>query len=421
MSRALYFDCFSGAAGDMIVGALLDAGLPFDALRAALSNIGVPGFTVGVDRVMRGPLAAAKFRVHVEEPGETQPNHSHFAEEAAAHVHPPHPPHRPYREIARVIERAAIPPRAREVALRVFARLAEAEAAVHGIAPGDVCFHEVGALDAIADVVGAAVGFDLLGVERFFSSPLTVGGGQVRCAHGLLPSPSPAAAWLLRGAPIRPSGLEAELVTPTGAAIVTTLAENYGDPPAMTLTAVGYGAGDREFPERPNVLRVLLGDLAPCAAPAPDAPGADEVIVVETNVDDLSPQAIGGLFESVLGAGALDFFVTPVLMKKNRPGHLLTALVPPPALSRVEETLFRETTTLGIRRFAARRACLAREERVLRLRDLPVRVKVARVAGRLRFSPEYDDCLRLAREAGIPWRDAAAEALRAAEAQWGDA
>jgi len=373
-----YFDCFSGISGDMVLGALVDAGAELRAIEGELRKLGLENWKISAEKVQRGAIHATHVRV------ETQEEHHH-------------------RGLAKILERidaASLGPRAAESARKIFTRLAQAEARVHDVPVEQVHFHEVGAVDSIIDIVGAAVGFDLLGITEFACSALDVGGGQVKTQHGLLPVPAPATAELLRGAPTYSSGIQRELVTPTGAAIATTLAASFGQIPPMNLRAIGYGAGSADNKEKPNVLRLLIGDRdAAEDGEAWDAP----VTVIETNLDDMSPQIFGYITEKALEMGALDVFSTPVQMKKDRPGVLLTLLCRVEDSARLSDFLFRETTTIGVRMYETRRRILAREQVTVVTPFGDVRMKVARMNGSvLNATPEYDDCRRIAVERDIP-------------------
>jgi uncharacterized protein (TIGR00299 family) protein len=381
-----YFDCFSGISGDMVLGALVDAGADLRAIEAELRKLGLDGWTISAEKVMRGTISAT----HVEV-ATTEGHH-----------------HRGLSIILDRIGRANIAPRAADRARRIFTRLAEAEAKVHRIPVDQVHFHEVGAVDSIVDIVGAAIGFELLGVDEFACSKLDVGGGQVKTQHGLLPVPAPATAELLRGAPAYSSGIERELVTPTGAAIATALSTSYVEIPPMTLRAIGYGAGSANFTEKANVLRILIGDNE-INEPGErwDAP----VSVIETNLDDMSPQIYGYFVERALAAGALDVFSSSVLMKKNRPGLLVTLLSEPANLSRLIDLVFRETTTIGVRTYDVRRKTLDRELVPVATPFGDVRIKVSRMNGSvLNATPEYEDCQRIAAQRGIPLKEVIAAA-----------
>lgn len=387
--KLAYFDCFSGISGDMTLGALVDAGAPLEALRAELAKLPVAGWQMAAERVRRGAIAATFVRVEV----------------SGQQLH-----HRHLGDILKLIERAALAPRVLERAAAIFRRLGEAEARIHGVPPEKVHFHEVGAVDAIVDIVGACVGLELLGVDAVYGSAVNVGGGTVGTAHGTLPVPAPASVELLRGAPIYSSGIEKELATPTGAAILSTLATAIGPPPPMRVAAIGYGAGTWDLPGQANVLRVLIGE----ALPAEAAAGEETLMMLETNLDDCTPELVGWVTEQALAAGALDAFTAPVQMKKNRPGVLLSVLCAPGDAERLTALLFRETTTLGVRSYAVRRRALARALEKVETPWGAVAVKVARLDGAvLNAAPEYDDCARLARERGVPLKQVMAAAQAA--------
>lgn len=376
--KLAHFDCFSGISGDMVLGALVDAGLDIRQLEAELRKLHLDGWSISAERVKRKAIVATK--VHVKA------GHSHH--------------HRHLSDILKMIDAASLSPRAAENARRIFQRLGEAEAKVHDIAIEKVHFHEVGAVDSIIDIVGSAIGFDILGIEAFACSSLDTGSGRVKTEHGILPVPAPATAELLRGAPTFSSGIEKELVTPTGAAIATTLASSYGKMPPMRVVSIGYGAGSADLVEQANVFRLLIGEAI--AQEAGD--GDDEVVsVIETNVDDMSPQIYGYFVERALAAGALDIFSTPVQMKKNRPGLLVTLLCEVSTRSRLIDLIFHETTTIGVRTYEVRRRTLRRETVPVETPLGSIRMKVSRLNGAiLNAAPEYDDCQRIAAQKGIP-------------------
>src|SRR6516225_6237346 len=328
--RVAHFDCFSGISGDMTVAALIDAGVDADAIRQGIASLGLP-VEIEVEKVRKGGFAATAVRV------EAPQEHNH----------------RFLPDVEEILQRGQLTPQQRDLALCIFRRLGEAEATAHGLPLEKVHFHEVGALDSIADIAGAAIGLDLLGVKRFTSRSVPTGSGTVQCAHGLMPVPTPGTAALLKGVPLAPSPIKAELTTPTGAAILTTVVEQWIESPVMTVERIGHGAGRREFAEQPNLLRLFVGTSA---VPAEH----DQVWVLETNLDDLPAEVIGYCYDLLLGAGALDVFSTPIVMKKNRPGVLLSVLAPEAALPGLEEILFRETATLGIRRYQVSRHKLQR-------------------------------------------------------------
>jgi uncharacterized protein (TIGR00299 family) protein len=381
-----YFDCFSGISGDMVLGALVDAGADLRAIEADLRRLGLENWSISAEKVKRGAIFATYVKV------ESQEDHHH----------------RGLSIILKRIEDARLAPRAAEHAKKIFTRLAEAEAKVHQVPVEQVHFHEVGAVDSIIDIVGAAIGFELLGIDEFACSAFDVGAGQVRTAHGLLPVPAPATAELLRGAPMYSSGISHELVTPTGAAIATTLATRFAEIPEMKLRAIGYGAGSKDLKEQANVLRLLVGEgVMSEAGERWDAP----VTVIETNLDDMSPQIYGYFAEKALAAGALDVFSSPVQMKKNRPGMLVTLLSESANVSRLIDLVFRETTTIGVRTYETRRKTLDRELVPVETPFGNVRMKISRMNGSvLNATPEYEDCQRIATERGIPLKQVIASA-----------
>ncbi len=374
----------------MFLAALVDAQ---PSLAGVLEKI-VREFTLGarleISRVTRSGISATRVQVVVAH--DQQGGHTH----------------RGLNEIREVIARAAISHTAKETAVRIFTKLGEAEARIHGIPVEQVHFHEVGAVDAIVDIVCAAVGAEALGVDEWVCSPLNVGGGTVQCDHGRFPVPAPATVELLRGAPVYSSGIDAELVTPTGAAIVAALVHRFGAFPAMKITANGYGAGSREFPRHANVLRITLGETEAAVA------SEETIVVLETNLDDLSPQVLAYVMEKALGEGALDAFAIPVQMKKNRSGVLLTIFAKPEDTSRLERLIFAETTTLGVRRREERRQVLPRRHLTVGTPWGQVRMKVAELNGVVSsYAPEYEDCRRLAVEHHIPLKTVMQEAVRA--------
>ena len=374
--KIAYFDCFAGASGDMILGALLDAGLDRQAMVARLEQLRMPDWTLGVRAVTKNGLAATAVNVtHTEPSG-----------------------HRTLADITALIEASGLPDAEQTMALRIFQRLAEAEARVHGSTPAEVHFHEVGAVDAIIDIVGAVCGLNLLGVQAVQVSPLPLGRGFTRSAHGILPLPAPAVVELLRGVPMTGAAATGETVTPTGAAILVTLATGFGPIPAMQLERIGYGAGSRDA-DYPNVLRVLIGETEA---------GANREALVElaTNIDDLNPQVYEHVFARLFAAGALDVWLLPAQMKKGRPGAVFSVLCRAEHESALSDIIFRETTTLGLRRQVVERRSLAREVRVVNTRFGPARVKTAILdGGVLRAMPEYEDCRRLAERTGVPMRE----------------
>lgn len=393
--RVAYFDCPSGAAGDMVMGALVDAGVPFDALRDELGKLGLSGFTLERREVMKGVFRATKVDVHVHD-------HDHTHGDAGHAHHEPHGRHehpdRNLESILALITASGLDAGVKAKAARIFTRLAEAEARVHGTTVDQVHFHEVGAVDAIVDVTGACIGLHLLGVDAVHCSALPVGGGFVTGAHGRIPIPGPGTAELLKGFPVVDTGVKRELVTPTGAAILTTLATSAGTMPAMTVEAVGYGAGDMDL-EAPNVLRVFVGRPA-------DSGGRETIMQVETTVDDMQPQLWEAVMERLFEAGALDVYLTPVMMKKSRPGTVLTALCTPDKVTDLSRVLFEESSTIGVRWTAYQRERLAREMVTLTTAYGAITYKVSRLEGRVvTATPEFDEVRRIARSKGVPVRE----------------
>ncbi|HUI26566.1 MAG TPA: nickel pincer cofactor biosynthesis protein LarC [Candidatus Kryptonia bacterium] len=390
--RIAYFDAFSGVSGDMTVGALLALGVPLERVRAELRRLPIGGYEIAAEPVHVNGIAATHFIVRVES------THQH------GHEHS----HRPYRVIRALIEDSQLSAPVKQKAQAIFARLAEAESRVHAIAPDDVEFHEVGAVDAIVDIVATAVGFCELGIDAAYVSPLPTGSGIVRSQHGPLPIPAPATVELLRGFPLRTGDGEGELVTPTGAAIVATLARP-GAPP-LRIDRVGYGAGTRRLADRPNLLRLVLGE-------AVAALGGDELVLIETNIDDANPELYDHVMERLLAEGARDVYLTPVLMKKNRPGIVLSVLSEAVDRERLAEIVLTETTAIGVRYHSVQRTILAREVREVMTEFGAVRVKIAHAPdGRENLAPEHDDCRRIANERHVPlkivYQAAIAAALR---------
>jgi uncharacterized protein (TIGR00299 family) protein len=377
--RVAHFDCFSGISGDMVLGALVDAGVSVEAIRAALDSLGLP-IRLEIEKVKRCGFAATKATVEAADQED----------------------YRFLPDVEAILPKGNLTPRQRELASTIFRKVAVAESVAHGMPLERVHFHEVGALDSIADIVGAAVGLDLLGVARFTSSPVPTGTGTVKCAHGIMPVPTPGTAELLKGVPLAPSTVKGELTTPTGAAILTAVASEFTAAPAMTIDRIGHGAGTKDFLEQPNILRLFIGEVNP------ERGGAerDTVVVLETNIDDAPPEFIGYCFERLLEAGALDVFTIPIQMKKNRPGVLLSVIAEPDRAADLEAILFRETATFGIRRYRAERTKLQREMATVQTPWGPVKAKRGRRSDGLEvLSPEYEDCARVARERGVPLRE----------------
>ncbi|HJV34388.1 nickel pincer cofactor biosynthesis protein LarC [Geomonas sp.] len=369
--KIAYFDCFAGIAGDMTVAALLELGLPLETLREELDKLPLSGYALDSSRASRHGVSGTSFKVTLLKEDQ---------------------PHRHYSGIAAMIEASSLKPRVKELAQRIFRRLAEAEAAVHGVPLERVHFHEVGAIDSIVDIVGTAIGLDYLGIDKVYASALPFGRGFVQTAHGRLPVPAPATAHLLQGIPLAGDIGEGERVTPTGAAIVAALAEGFGAPPAMTAGQIGYGAGEKDFAELPNLLRVVLGEVAA-------ARDEEEVLVIETHIDDMNPELFGFLMERLLQAGALDVAFSPLQMKKNRPATRLTVIARKPELDALSSLILSESTAIGLRYYPVRRITLAREVRERETSLGTVRVKVLEGG---RVTPEYDSCREIALARSLP-------------------
>jgi uncharacterized protein (TIGR00299 family) protein len=391
--KLAYFDCFSGISGDMTLGALVDAGCDIEHLRSGLRGLQVSGWELSAEKVWKNGLSATYIRVKTDDRQK----------------------HRSLSAILQLLRDSQLAPQVGERASAIFQKLGEAEARVHDVPVEKIHFHEVGAVDAIVDIVGACIGFHVLGIEQFACSPLNVGGGTAKMAHGVLPVPAPATAKLLQGKPTYSSGVQRELITPTGAAIVATVCDVFGPQPPMTVSAIGYGAGTVDLEGQPNVLRVMIGEAAEKTVPGYD----EEIAVIEANLDDMNPQIYGYFLDKALAAGALDVYTTPVQMKKNRPGTLLTVLCKPQDANALMSLIFGETTTFGLRTYRAQRRTLPREHVSVATSFGDVRVKVSRVNGRiLHVAPEYDDCRKLAVEKNVPLQRVINEALRRYEGGW---
>jgi len=388
--KLAYFDCFSGISGDMTLGALVDAGCDLELLRAGLQGLQVPGWTIAAEKVWKNGMSATFVRVTTED--QTK--------------------HRSLSTILEILDKSTLSETVRKNAAAIFRKLGEAEASVHYVPLEKIHFHEVGAVDAIVDIVGACIGFESLGIQKFACSPLNVGGGTAKMAHGSLPVPAPATAKLLQGKPTYSNGVQKELVTPTGAAIVATLCDRFGPQPAMSVSAIGYGAGSADLEGQPNVVRIMIGEAAEKGVPGFD----EEISVIEANLDDMNPQIYGYFSEKAFAAGALDVYTTPVQMKKNRPGTLLTVLCKPTDTNTLMSLIFSETTTFGARTYTAQRRTLPRESVNVHTQFGDVRIKLSRVNGRiLHVAPEFEDCRKLAVEKNVPLQRVISDALRAYE------
>lgn len=372
--KIIFFDCFSGASGDKILGSLLDAGLSFDALKSELDKLNVPGFSLSVEKMMRQGITGTKLTVNTEE----QKAHRHL------------------KDIRQILENSDLDQRIISQALAIFQRLAEAEAKVHNTTVEKIHFHEVGALDAIVDIVGAVIGLDQLDVDEIHCSPFATGTGFVKCAHGTIPVPAPATVELLKTFPVKPTQIESELTTPTGAAILTTLADKFGPMPPITIETIGYGAGSRDL-EIPNHLRVIIGQTEA------DSIQSETADLLETNIDDMNPELFEYVAEKLKEAGAVDIYFTSIQMKKNRPAVMLSVLSPTEATGRVMEVLFRETTSIGLRQSVVTKRFLPREIVTVETEIGRVRIKLCRIGSEIvNIAPEYEDCRKLALETSRP-------------------
>ena len=382
--KTLYFDCFSGIAGDMAIGAMLDLGLDLEYLKTELKKLSVEGYELKVSRVVRANISAMKFDVVMH-------GHDHHH-----HDHKPHF-HRKASDIFAMIGDSRLNANVKRIATDIFTKLAISEGKVHHVAPEDVEFHELGAIDSIVDTVGTAIGFDALGIERFLCSAINVGSGFIHCQHGVYPVPTPATADLLRAATIYSKHANTELVTPTGAAILAAVVDRFTPLDGFAIERIGYGAGTKTLGDFPNCLRLLMGEDRSVET------SAGEVTVIETNVDDMTPQNVGYVSERLLEAGALDVITIPVQMKKGRPGHLIQVLSPNDHVDALSRILFEETPTIGIRRHSVGRTMLDREIVSVTTEYGAIAMKVSRLDGKVvTYTPEYDDCARIARQTAVP-------------------
>ena len=430
--RIAYLECFSGISGDMFLGALVDAGVSPKLLEETVAALNL-GARLEISKVTRSGIGATKVDVWLSDKEKDRPrdgegtfhehghahSHEHHAHGRPAHQHPveesdryhhdEHAHGRHLTEIKKIVSGAPISETAKERALAIFQALGEAEAKIHNVPVEKIHFHEVGAVDAIVDIVCAAVGSLALGIDEWICSPVNVGGGTVQCAHGRLPVPAPAVVELLKGVPVYSNGVDKELTTPTGAAIAKTLVSRFGAVPAYKIEASGYGAGTRDFEGHANVLRLTVGDsIEGSRSEAPEL-----ISVLEANIDDLNPQVFGYVMDRLLEAGALDVFGTPVQMKKNRPGMLLTILSRTEDVSQLGKLIFAETTTLGIRMREERRQVLLRRSQTVQTPWGEVRMKIGNLNGSVtNYAPEYEDCRRIAAEHGMPLKSVMQEAIR---------
>jgi uncharacterized protein (TIGR00299 family) protein len=382
--KIAYFDCFSGISGDMTVGALLDCGVDFDLIKNAVRSLDLKGYSLSRRKEKRCGITGTKFHVKID-PGSPQP-------------------HRHLHHILDLIEKADLPKKPKADAKAIFRKLARAEAKIHKTTANKIHFHEVGAVDSIIDIVAIAVGIDSLGAGRLLSSPVALGSGSVVCAHGVLPVPAPATMELLRGAEVYSSGRKRELVTPTGAAILTYFCREFGGLPEMTTTQIGYGVGSFNDPQHPNLLRLIVGETQ-------DVLLRDSIQVIETNIDDMNPEFYDHIFRRLFDAGALDVYLVPIAMKKNRPANVLTVLAEPKDKGKLISIMLDETTTFGLRTYLAEKIMLGRKTITVRTKFGPVKVKIALAGDTVKtIAPEYDDCRRVAEKSGAPLKDVFREA-----------
>ena len=383
--KIVYFDCFSGISGDMILGAFVDAGLDINFLQEQLAQLHLHGYEISAEKIKRAGISGTKVHVIITH----KATHSH-----ATHHH--HSTHLNLSGIKTIIENSNLHQDIKRDSIRIFQRLAEVEAKVHNTSPEKVHFHEVGAIDSIVDIVGAVIAIKHLGIEKIYFSPIPTGYGYTTCEHGTFPVPAPATAELLKRQLLKSVDIAKELTTPTGAAIITTLGEGLRTTPEMRILQIGYGAGNNDNPTVPNLLRVLIGETIPNIAP-------DEMWIVETNIDNMSGEILGYVMEKLFEAGAVDAYFTPIQMKKGRPGIIISAIVAESNLSSVELVLLNQTTTFGIRKYKVVRTILTREFKEVDSQFGKIKVKIGKYNGDIKsFSPEYEDCKRIAEERGIP-------------------
>ena len=428
-----YFDCFSGISGDMILGALVDVGLNKDKLQAELSKLQLHEYSLDFTKATKHGITGTKANVKILAEPESH-HHKHIADEnngehdgaihevptpnpskegtaeRSEHTHDKsshsHIPSRFLSDIFALIDESSLSQKIKTTAKEIFDRLASAEAKVHNATKDTVHLHEVSGVDSIVDIVGAVIGIELLGIEEIYASPISLGGGFIRCAHGVMPVPVPGTLELLSGVPVHQTNIRKELVTPTGAAIITTLAKGFGVMPPMTINKIGYGAGSRDLEEQPNLLRVIIGEKKP-ALERSEAKSYDEdkIIVLETNIDDMSAEIYGYLMEKLFPLGALDVFLTPIFMKKNRPANILTVLVERQNLEKIADFIIDETTTFGVRFYEVERQKLQREFMMVKTQYGEIRVKMGKLGDEvIKAVPEYEDCKRLAEANSVPIR-----------------
>ena len=388
--KIAYFDCFSGISGDMTVGALLDAGLKVEALEKELKKLGLSGYQLEVNKVVKKGISATQFKVKIKEEGVE----------------------RRFRDILDILEKSKLDEEVKRETKKIFFNIAQAESKIHQKDIDKIHFHEIGGLDSIIDITSAVIGIKTLGIEEIYSSALPVGKGFVKCAHGLIPVPAPATLELLKNIPIYSGGIESEMITPTGAAIISTLAKNFGERPLMKIERIGYGAGEKEF-AIPNLLRVSIGEKVLNDGNLKDGYVNDEAVLIETNVDDMNPEFYDYIMDQLFSQGALDVFLTPIQMKKNRPTHMLSVVVYEQDLKEILEVLFSESTTLGVRIREIKRLRLAQQNFIAETKYGKIKVKVGIFEGEIKnIAPEYEDCKKMAKQHQVPLKEVYEEAMK---------
>ena len=390
--KIAYFDCFSGISGDMTVGALLDAGLEIETLEKELNKLGLSGYQLEVNKVVKKGISATQFKVKIKEEGVE----------------------RRFKDILDIFEKSKLNEEIKKETKKIFFNIAQAESKIHRKDIDRIHFHEIGGLDSIIDITSAVIGIKTLGIEEIYSSALPVGKGFVKCAHGLIPVPAPATLELLKNIPIYSGGIESEMITPTGAAIISTLAKNFGERPLMKIERIGYGAGEKEF-AIPNLLRVSIGEKVLNDGILKDGYVNDEAVLIETNIDDMNPEFYDYIMEQLFSQGALDVFLTPIQMKKNRPAHMLSVVVYEQDLREMLEVLFSESTTLGVRIREIKRLRLAQQNFIAETKYGKIKVKVGIFEGEIKnIAPEYEDCMKMAKQHQVPLKEVYEEARKAA-------
>ena len=384
--KCLYFDCFSGASGDMILGALIDAGADFNSICSSLNSLDISGFTLSAEKINKYGIAATQFLVNVDDKA--------------------HQPNRHLHHVLEIIDKAQLPESVKEASALTFRRIAECEAEVHGTTIKKIHFHEVGAIDSIIDVIGAHLALQMLGIEKIIASPLHVGSGTVKCAHGILPVPAPATALLLKNVPSYGGDVQCELVTPTGAAIIAQVAESFGPMPYMNITRSGFGSGTRDLNDRPNVLRVLIGEAIDLVSIK------DQIVLIETNIDDMNPELLPELISELIENGARDAFLTPMIGKKGRPGHVVTAMCDEKNVSSVTTAFFDSSSTIGVRIRRENRICLERIWKIAKTDWGDVKIKIAIMDNEIKnVAPEFEDCKRVAKDTNVSTQKVYAAAM----------